>query len=101
MKLCIRKLGNAVERWENKVTDQVKKGRGEDPDYAKELSDLEDDTEFVHDISGWLEDYLDELDMNQQYEKLQKVCDKLLAVFAGEEDKPSEIRFLKSSALSS
>lgn len=37
--------------------------------------------------------------MTGQYEKLLSVCDKLLGLFAWEEDKPSDLRFRKASVL--
>lgn len=81
------------------LMDIISSGRGDNPNYAKELVDLEDSTDFAHDISGWLEDYLDELDMREQYDKLLNVCDKLLGLFCWNEDKPSDLRFRKASAL--
>lgn len=94
--------GEPFETWNEAFTvllDIINSGRADNPDYAKELADLEDETDFGHDISGWLEDYLDELDMHKQYEQLQNVCDKLLTLFAWEEDKSSDLRFRKASVL--
>lgn len=39
--------------------------------------------------------------MREEKEKLLKTCDELLKLFHWEEDKPSDIKFLKASALSS
>lgn len=81
------------------LLDIISAGREKNPDYAKELMDLDDSTDFSHDIEGWLEDYLDELEMRNQHDKLQKVCDKLLHLFSWVEDSPSDIRFRISSSL--
>lgn len=73
-------------------------GRETNPDYAKELVELDDSTDFVHEVGGWLEDYLDELEVEHQYDKLQTVCGQLLDLFCWEEDKPSDIRFRIASS---
>lgn len=94
--------GESIEVWDEAfevLLDIISSGKEEKPNYAKELVDLEDETDFAHDISGWLEDYLDELDMKEQYGKLLNVCDKLLKLFVWEEDDPSDLRFRKASAL--
>lgn len=94
--------GGSFEVWNEAfavLMDIISSGRSDDPNYAKELVDLEDATDFAHDIGGWLEDYLDELDMREQYEKLENICDELLKLFCWEEDSPSDIRFRKASVL--
>lgn len=75
--------------------------RKRDSKYAPELSELEDSTECQCDISGWLDDYLDELDMEEQYEKLQQTCEKILDLFQWKEDDPSDLKFHIASALGS
>ena len=45
------------------MTEIISDGRAQDPDFAKELYLLDDGTDYVHDLQGWLEDYLDELDI--------------------------------------
>lgn len=77
----------------------ISNGRAEDPDFAKELYLLDDETDYSHDVQGWLEDYLDELDMYEMYPELEDVCRKLLMLFEWKEDYPSDIRFLLASAL--
>ena len=47
-----------------------------------------------HDVQGWLEDSLDDLDMRESKKKLLEVCDELIGLFRWEEEKPSDIRFL-------
>ena len=45
------------------LTEIISDGRAQDPDFAKELYLLDDGTDYAHDLQGWLEDYLDELDI--------------------------------------
>ena len=79
----------------------IENERESNPDFGKELELLNDETDYRHDVRGWLEDYLDELDMRGMYAELESVCRKLLELFAWEEEHPSDIRFLLSSALES
>lgn len=78
------------------LVDDMKKER---PDGKIELYQLDEITDFKYNVEGWLEDYLDEIDMQEEYEHLLKVCDALLEMFCWEEDTPSEIRFRKASVL--
>lgn len=59
------------------LIDFISTGRKNDSNYEKELVRLEDTTDFSYDISGWLEDYLSELDMREWYVKVQEVCEKI------------------------
>lgn len=81
------------------LLDIMNDGRSLDRDFAPELCDLEETIDFQFDVSGWLEDYLDELDVREQYEKLQKTCEKLLKLFRWQEDSPSDLRFRIASAM--
>lgn len=74
-------------------------GKGRQPEYAAELYLLDEITDYEYDVQGWLEDYLDDLDMRENKDKLLKVCDELLDMFCWEEESPADIKFLKSSAL--
>lgn len=94
--------GEGFEVWNEAfavLLDIISDGRGNDPDFARELVDLDDSTDFEHDVCGWTEDYLDELDMRQEYEKLIEVCKKLLALFQWKEDSPSDLYFRIASSL--
>ena len=73
--------------------------RSSQPEHFAELYQLDEDTDFRYDIEGWLEDYLDEIDMREEHEKTLEVCDDLLGMFQWEVEKPSNINFLKASAL--
>ena len=79
----------------------VADAKAEEAEYAEELYLLDEETDYEYDVQGWLEDYLDELDMGEDKESLLKVCDELIGMFSWEEDKPSDIKFLKASALGS
>lgn len=71
----------------------IQSGREKDPDYAKELFLLDEETDYQYDIQGWIEDYMDELDINGRHQDLRTVCKKLMDTFCWEEDSPSELRF--------
>lgn len=73
--------------------------RSRRPEYFAELYQLDEETDYRYDVEGWLEDYLDEVDMQEEHEKTLEVCDDLLGMFRWEEEKPSNIKFLKASAL--
>lgn len=79
----------------------VADGKGREPESVAELYLLDEITDYEYDVQGWLEDYLDDLDMRENKEKLLKVCDELLDMFCWEEDAPSDIKFLRASALCS
>lgn len=68
------------------LLDIISTGRESNPNYAKELVELDDSTDFSHDIGGWLEDYLDELDMRRQFDRLLEVGGKLLDLFFWEDE---------------
>ena len=64
-----------------------------------ELELVDDATDYEHDVQGWLEDCLDEMDMREDYETLLRMCDDLLEMFGWSEYSGSDIKFLKASAL--
>ena len=39
----------------------IENERESNPDFGRELELLDDETDYRHDVQGWLEDYLDEL----------------------------------------
>ncbi len=73
--------------------------RQENPNYAAQLKMIDDITDYVYDIQGWLEDCIDEIDMREEYEELLKMCDDLLELFDWPGYTGSEIKFRKSSSL--
>ena len=42
------------------LTEIISDGRAGNPDFAKELYLLDDETDYEHDLQGWMEDYLGE-----------------------------------------
>lgn len=88
--------------WDNAyeiLVEIVHEGRSQNSDYAQELYLLDEGTDYEYDVCGWLEDYLDHLDMGKQYEKLRKVCGELIGLFRWTEEKPSDFHFYIASAL--
>ena len=77
----------------------IENERESNPDFGRELDLLDDETDYRHDVQGWLGDYLDELDMREMYSRLETVCRKLLKIFEWKEEYPSDIRFMLASAL--
>ncbi len=63
------------------------------------LYQVDEQTDFVYDVEGWLEDYLDELEVAGKFERLIADCEKLIGMFRWEEEKPSDLRFRVASAL--
>lgn len=94
--------GESFEVWNKTfvaLLDIIDAGREKNPDFAAELIDLDDATDFRHDVGGWLEDYLDELEMREMQDQVLNVCRKLLTLFRWKEESPSDLNFRISSAL--
>lgn len=79
----------------------VADGKNNQNEYGTERYQLDEVTDFSYDVQGWLEDYLDELDMREEHETLLEVCNELLDMFAWVEESPSDIKMMKASALHS
>lgn len=77
----------------------VKEGRDEQPGFAAELYMLDEMTDFRYDVMGWIEDYTDHLDEEDDYETLLNVCDEILSMFAWEKCSASDLYFQKVTAL--
>lgn len=73
--------------------------RSNHPDFAPELELLDEATDYRYDICGWLEDCLDEIDMQEEQELLLKMCDDLLGLFSWPDYSGSDLKFRKSCAL--
>ena len=69
------------------------------PEFASELEQIDDATDFALDIQSWLEDCLDEIDMREDYETLLMICDDLLDLFSWPEYTDSDINFRKAIVL--
>lgn len=97
----ITKSGD-IELWNETfevLLDIIKQEREEDPEYAKELYELDESTDYDYDVEGWLEDYMDELGTRGYLEKLISVCETLLGLFQWKEVSPSEYRLQIAWAL--
>ena len=60
---------------------------------------LDEATDYKYDISEWLEDCLDEIDMREEYEVLFCMCDTLLSLFSWPDYTGSDLKFRKSCVL--
>ena len=97
--MSIARQENRMDVWDQgfeTLLEIVRTGRAQDPGFARELVQLDDDTDFEHNVCDWLADYLDE---REQYEKLEDICRGILELFDWKEDSPSDIRFQISLAL--
>ena len=77
----------------------VREERQSNPNYAPELEQLDDATDYEYDILGWLEDCLDEIGIEEDYESLLQMCECLLEEFHWPEYTGSDIKFQKTVAL--
>lgn len=73
--------------------------RKANPEFAPELEQIDDATDFALDIQSWLEDCLDEIDMREDYETLLAMCNDLLDLFSWPEYTDSDINFRKAIVL--
>lgn len=69
------------------------------PGFGSDLETLEDDTDYEHDIQGWLEDCLDEIEMREENKLLLDMCNDLFELFDWPEYTGSDIKFRKAYAL--
>jgi len=89
--------------WKNAyltLKDIVKEGRRNNPDFPKKLYELDDITDFEHDIQNFLDDYFDTMEEYGKYEIILRTVDELLELFEWDESNIADIYFPKSSALS-
>lgn len=77
----------------------VMEERKQKPGFAAELEKLEEETDYAYDVSGWLEDCLDEIDMRGEQEILLKMCENLLDLFGWPEYTGSDLKIRKVFAL--
>lgn len=95
------KDGSCWQKTFDYLMNIVREERRINPNYVPEIEMLEDEADYSCDITGWLEDCLDEMDMNGDYSTLLKMCNELLTLFSWPEYTGSDIKFRKASALSS
>lgn len=60
----------------------VREERQKEPNWCQGVYMLDENTDYQYDISEWLEDCLDEIDMREEYEVLLGMCDTLLSLFS-------------------
>ena len=77
----------------------VREERQKEPNCFQEVYMLDEATDYKYDISEWLEDCLDEIDMREEYEVLLGMCDTLLSLFSWPDYTGSDLKFRKSSVL--
>ncbi len=83
----------------NTLVKAIEEERSKNPDFGKELFQVDDETDFEYGVEDWLMDYLDELEMWKMNDKRYKVCEKIISLFAWEEQSPADYRFQMASAL--
>lgn len=81
------------------LMEVISEGRKKDIGFCRELYQLDDVTDYEYDVEGWLEDYLDVLDINGCLEQAQKVCGIIIDLFDWEECSPTEFRFQLASSM--
>lgn len=88
----------------NKTFDKfiacIQKEREVNVNFGIGLYRIDDETDYICDISGWLEDFYDALDMDEDYERIVDVSNQLLELFSWEDESKSEVYHRKASALS-
>lgn len=93
------KDGSCWEQGFELLKEIVLEERKENPNFAPQLEDLDEATEYEYDVQGWLEDCLDEVDMREDNECLLRMCDDLLKLFRWPEYTGSDLKFRRSVAL--
>lgn len=81
------------------LTENIRETYRQQPDLPRDMETFEYSLEDDCDISGWLEDFLDEMDMHQQYNTLLHACTELLSLFSWEGESDNDLRFDLSMAL--
>lgn len=77
----------------------VKTGREKDSRFAPEMYYLDEITDYQCAVEDWVEDYLREVDMREQYERLQQICEKLLELFEWKEESAVDLKFRIAAAM--
>lgn len=93
------KDGNCWSKAFELMKEIVIEERKADPTFGSKLEILDDVTDYVHDIQGWLEDCLDEAAIREEYDILLKMCDSLLELFNWTKYTDTDIKFIKAETL--
>lgn len=102
--------GEIREQWTEKEMKQwtaaflvlqeiVNTGRESNQDFCRELPELDECSGYAHDVGSWLEDYLDVLDMAEQYDSLLTALDDLIGMFDWVKTPASDFKMLRSIVL--
>ena len=75
------------------LKDIIQEEREQNPEYAQELYEIDDNNDFLFGVEEWLLDYQDMLDTMREHKRLQTVCEELIAMFQWREDSPTNLRF--------
>ena len=75
------------------LKDAIAAERAKDPEYARELYEIDDKNDFKYGVEDWILDYQEMLDTLQEHAKLQSVCEELIAMFQWKEYSPTDLRF--------
>lgn len=73
--------------------------RQKNPGFASQLEMIDEATDYLYDIQGWLDDCLGEIDMRKEYDTLLKMYDDLLGLFGWPEYTGSDLKFGKTAVL--
>ena len=93
------KDGTCWEKAFELLMEIVREERQKEPNCFQEVYMLDEATDYKYDISEWLEDCLDEIDMREEYEVLFCMCDTLLSLFSWPDYIGSDLKFRKSCVL--
>lgn len=75
------------------LKDIIQEEREQNPEYAQELYEIDDNNDFLFGVEEWLLDYQDMLDTMREHKRPQTVCEELIAMFQWREDSPTNLRF--------
>ncbi len=68
------------------------------PDFAKEINQLDEQTDYKYNLLECLEAYFDHLEAMEKWEEVIYSCNRIIDLFAWKEVKPSEFLFRKGNA---
>lgn len=73
--------------------------REENPDFAKEFDLIDDSIDYWYDVTGFMEDFFDELEMRGLWDEIIAISNELIGLFEWKEIKPNEFRMKIALAL--
>lgn len=69
------------------------------PGSARELSQLDEDTDYMYDVQGWLHDYITILEQIELYDEVMAVCNLIIVMFEWKKESPTFFRFMVATIL--